>query len=124
VGVTRPLALTDLPVRGDLRTADLSRALGRRWRKDNPDFWRRLSPLGLDTRRATEEEVQVTRQLADPEDEAFVERLRRLRQADLEEARRDAAALSTASAGQDLRSSAINGSIDDREDDVEEEPWQ
>ena len=41
-----PMALTDLPVRGDMEPVDLSRTLGRRWRKDDPDFWRRLSPLG------------------------------------------------------------------------------
>jgi hypothetical protein len=38
--------LVELPVRGDLRLADLGRALGRRWRKERPDFWERLSPLG------------------------------------------------------------------------------
>jgi hypothetical protein len=40
------------------------------------------------------------------------------------EARRDAAAFSSANSDQDLHSSALNGSMDDREDDVEEERWR
>jgi len=68
-----PRALSELPAHSELRAADLRLALGRRWRHDQPDFWERLSPLGLTER--------------------------------------------------DLRSSAINGSMDDRENDVEEEPW-
>jgi len=69
-----PRALTDLPARWDIRAADPRLALGHRWRHDQPDFWKRLSPLGVTDR--------------------------------------------------DLRSSAIDGSMDDREDDVEEEPWR
>jgi hypothetical protein len=70
-----PRALSELPARQHLHAADLPLALGRRWRHDQPDFWERLSPLGL--------------------------------------------------TGRDLRSSAIDGSMDDREDDVEEEePWR
>jgi Replication-relaxation len=117
-----PLALTDLPVRRDLRPVGVSRTLGRRWRKDDPDFWRRLSPLGAGRHDATDEVRQITPQPADPKAEAFVARLRRLREADLEEARQDAAAFSSANPGQDLRSPAINGSMDDREGDIEEEP--
>jgi hypothetical protein len=118
----RPLTLTDLPVRGDLRPVGLSGTLGRRWRKDDPDFWRRLSPLGAGRQSATEEEGQIAPQPADPEAEAFIARLRRLREAELEQARRDAAAIG--SADQDLRLSAINGSMDVREEDVEEESWR
>ena len=121
----RPLAMTELPVRGDRQPVGLDRVLGRRWRKDHPDFWRRLSPLGAHGHR--EEEAQITPLPADPEAEAFVARLRRLREARLEEARQDAAAFRGAGAGGsdvDLRSSGINGSMDDREDDVEEEPWR
>lgn len=119
-----PLALTDLLVRDDLKPVGLNRTLGRRWRKDDPDFWRRLSPLGAGTHRATEEAGETTSQPPDPEAEAFIARLRRLREADLAEARRDAAAFSSANRDRDLRSSAINGSMDDHEDDVEEEPWR
>ena len=111
------MALTDLPVRDDMKPADLSATLGRRWRKDDPDFWRRLSPLGAGRHGATA-------QPADPTAEAFAAQLRRLREADHEEARRDAAAFRSANPDQDLRSSGINGSMDDREDDVEEERWR
>jgi hypothetical protein len=119
-----PVALTDLPVRDDMKPADLSATLGRRWRKDDPDFWRRLSPLGAGRQDAAEEDGPVPPRPTDPEAEAFVERLRRLREADLEEARRDAAAFGADNPERDLRSSAINGSMDDREDDVEEESWR
>lgn len=120
----RPLALADLPVRGDLRPVGLSGTLGRRWRKDDPDFWRRLSPLGAARHGTTDEVGRITPQPADPEAEAFVARLKRQRGAELEEARRDAAAFSSTDRDRDLRSAAINGSMDAREDDVEEEPWR
>lgn len=119
-----PLALTDLPVRDDLRPVGPNRTLGRRWRKNDPDFWRRLSPLGAGRHGATEEEGPIRPQPVDPAAEAFAARLRRLREAGHAEARRDAAALRSANPDQDLRSPAINGSMDDREDDVEEEPWR
>ena len=45
-----PMAITDLPVRSDLKLVGLSGTLGRRWRKDDSDFWRRLSPLGAGRR--------------------------------------------------------------------------
>jgi hypothetical protein len=70
-----PRTLAELPARSELHAADPRLALGRRWRHDQPDFWERLSPLGV----------------TDP----------------------------------DLRPSAVDGSMDDREhNDVEEEPWQ
>lgn len=115
------MALTDLPVRSDLRPVGLSGTLGRRSRKDDPDFWRRLSPFGAGRQNATQA-AQTTSQRPDPETEAFIAKLRRLREAELEEARRDAAGLSSADTEQALRSSTINGSMYDREDDVEEEP--
>jgi Replication-relaxation len=119
-----PVALTDLPVRGDIKPADLSTALGRRWRKDHPGFWGRLSPLGAGRASPGQHETQSTPLSTDPEGEAFIARLRQLRDAQLEEARRDAAAFSAAAPGTDLRSSPTNGSMNDREDDVEEESWR
>ena len=68
-----PRALNELPARSQFRPADLRLALGHRRRHDQPDFWERLSPLGITDR--------------------------------------------------DLRSSAVDGSMNDRENDVEEEPW-
>lgn len=43
----RASALTELSPRVDLVPFDLSRCLGRRWRKERPDFWQALSPLGV-----------------------------------------------------------------------------
>jgi hypothetical protein len=117
------MAITDLPVRSDLKPVGLSGTLGDRWRKDDPDFWRRLSPLAVGRQSATEEAAQTTRQLPDPETEAFIQRLRQLRDANVQEARRDATALKATRHEADLRLPAINGSMDDRDDDVEEEPW-
>ena len=119
-----PLALSDLPVRQDMNLVDPNATLGRRWRKDDPDFWRRLSPLGTARLSPTEEAAQITPEPTDPAAEAFVARLRRLREADLEEARRDAAAFSAADPAQDLRSSAINVSMDACDDEAEEERWR
>lgn len=116
------LALTDLPARGDLKPVGMSRTLGRRWRKDDPGFWRRLSPLGAGRQSAPDEQPPPTP--ADPEAEAFVTRLQQVREADIEEARRDAEAFGFVNSASDLRSSAINGSMDDREYGVEEEPWR
>jgi hypothetical protein len=118
------MALTDLPARGDLNPVGLDRTVGRRWRKVNPDFWRRLSPLGVGWLGATAKPGQITPRPADPKGEPFAERLRRLRKADLAEARRDAEAFRSVNPDRDLRFSTINGSMDDREDDVEEEPWR
>jgi hypothetical protein len=43
---TQPqLALGELPVSHALGSAELARALGRRWRHEQPGFWDRLSPL-------------------------------------------------------------------------------
>src|SRR6266545_3567081 len=43
----RVCALSELRARTDLPPFDLSRCLGREWRKERPDFWQALSPLGL-----------------------------------------------------------------------------
>jgi hypothetical protein len=118
------LALTDLPIRRDLRPVGVSRTLGRRWRKDDPDFWRRLSPLGAGRHDGSEEAGPIPPQATDPDAEAFVARLQHLREAHLEEARRDAAAIASATRGPDLRASAIDGSMDDRKDEFEEDPWR
>jgi len=119
-----PLALTDLPVRDDMKPAELDTTLGRRWRKDHPEFWRRLSPLGAGRPGVNHDEAEITPLAADPEAEAFSARLPQLRDAHLQVARRDATALNAAARETDLRLPTINGSMDDREDDVEEGPWR
>jgi hypothetical protein len=70
-----PLALADLPVRGDMKSIPMCGTLGRRWRKDHPGFWRRLSPLGTGRPRGVEEDEQITAEPVDPEAEAFIARL-------------------------------------------------
>jgi hypothetical protein len=119
-----PLALTDLPARGDFELSDPSMSLGRRWRKDDPDFWRRLSPLGMRALGASDEHALQTRPPTDPEAEVVAERLRDLRQANREETRRDVAPLGDADPIPNLRPSAIDGSMDARDNDLEEERWR
>lgn len=63
----RLLALPELPVRRNLPPAALSQTLGRRWRKDNPDFWRRLSPLGNHGPTSAEEAEPAAATAADRE---------------------------------------------------------
>ncbi len=41
-----PLAMPDLPMRQVMRFGNPADALGRIWRKERPDFWHLLSPLG------------------------------------------------------------------------------
>ncbi len=55
-----PLTLTDLPVRGDMKPTGLGGTLGRRWRKDHPEFWRRLSPLGAGRPDVNQHETLIT----------------------------------------------------------------
>jgi hypothetical protein len=68
------MALRDLPVRGDIEPVGLSGTLGRRWRKDHPDFWGRLSPLGLRRSGVSHDEAEITRSAADPEVAALIAR--------------------------------------------------
>jgi hypothetical protein len=141
-------ALTELPARADPRAPDLRRALGRRWRHDQPDFWHRLSPLahplaGSDVEQAAMPRTERSlgpaetgrrrtrdRRAADPaadeqvHDRTGLAEARRLLE---EEMRRDLAAARAASrfgVVEDLRSSAIDGSMDDREHELEEERWR
>jgi hypothetical protein len=44
---SRVRALSELSARADLVPCDLSRCLGRTWRKERPGFWHGLSPLGV-----------------------------------------------------------------------------
>src|SRR5262249_7411121 len=117
-------ALAALPARHDLEHLDPGLALGRRWRHERPDFWERLSPLGIRSPSVSADEEEGNMQPADPEVEAFSTRLRQLREANLAEARRDAAAFGFPNSTPDLRPSAIDGSMDDHEGDIEEERWR
>jgi len=119
-----PLALTDLPARGDLSPVELRAALGRRWHKDDPDFWSHLSPFSIDRQNAAGDAERETSRACDREADASVGPLRRRREADLAEAGLDTATLGSPGGSRDLRSPAIDGSMDDAYDDFEEEPWQ
>ena len=46
-----PFTLSELPVSDGWEPIELEQTLGRRWRKDTPGFWDRLSPLGADPAR-------------------------------------------------------------------------
>jgi Replication-relaxation len=135
-----PRALTELPVRRDLGSANPALALGRRWRDDQPDFWERLSPLhrprvysppapegahagdGSALQPAAEPlDPAGADPAVDPEAEVFHQQLHRLCQAERDEiqsalARRRAAGLS-----EDLRPSGVDGLMPDPEDDLDEE---
>jgi Resolvase, N terminal domain/Replication-relaxation len=129
-------ALTELPVRRDLGSADPALAPGRRWRHDQPDFWERLSPLHRPTPSATAPESactagrsaqEPTRQgvgpatpdlAPDPKGHAFHEQLQRLRQATLDEIQSGLADPSSghgADSSEDLRPSDVDGLIPDPE---------
>ena len=130
--------LRELPTRDDLASTAIEFTLGRRWRKEHSDFWQQLSPLHRrPDRRSVEDQCAAEAASADsppsapvddPAADAFVERLRRLREAELEEARRDNQAAETRRsarlAAADLRPSTTDGLMLDPEAELEEEPWR
>jgi hypothetical protein len=140
-----PRALSELPARSDLPATDPRLALGRRWRHDQPGFWERLSPLARPLTADADVEqpapaggedepgIATAAPLGlEPADEAAAAPPEPV-SLELAEARRQledkihqdlAAARAAGRRGvtdRDLRSSAIDGSMDTRED-VEEEP--
>lgn len=139
--------LTELPLRRDLGATDLALALGRRWRHEQQDFWERLSPLGRPLA-ADEEAAHTAPTSAEPaaaiaaadgrQEPAAEGAAAEQRRADVgilearrlleEELRRDLAAARAAGrrgvTRRDLRSSAIDGSMDGRDHDLEEERWR
>jgi len=125
-------ALRELPVRDDLAPAILERTLGRRWRKEQPRFWQQLSPLhrSRDNEQPAPESAApdspAPAAAADLQADAFVERVRRLREAQLEEARCDLEDARSAGCWPgdvaDLRPSGTDGLMPDPE--ATEEPWR
>jgi Replication-relaxation len=130
-------ALPALAPRRDLAASDLGLALGRRWRHDRADFWERLSPLGRPLAaeapveahavEAGTSECPAPSLVNDPEAGAFVERLRRVREAELEEAARgdneaDKNRRSSRLGAADLPPSAVDGLMPDPE--AKEGLWQ
>jgi hypothetical protein len=133
-------ALTELPVRRDLGPADPAHALGRRWRHDQPDFWKRLSPLhrprvyappapegahpgdGSALQPAAEPLHSASADpTVDPEAEVFHQQLQRLRQAERDEIQSGLASPRADGPSEDLRPSGVDGLMPDPEDDLDDE---
>jgi hypothetical protein len=104
------MPLHELAARSELRPIEPARCLGRTWRKEQPDFWQTLSPLGVPTGRSAPtvhgsepEQPQVTvAETPSP--------LERMREQLIAEARRDAqTATAGAPAAADWTSSGIDG---------------
>jgi Replication-relaxation len=134
--------LAELPVRSDLAQVEIELTLGRRWRKDQPRFWQQLSPLhrrpdeelttgngsAAVSPQGVETDPAALKSTADPQAEAFLERLRQRREAEREELRRDleaaASRVHSGGRGADLRPSGFDGLMLDPEDELEEEQWR
>jgi hypothetical protein len=127
--VWRPLAdpaqsrrLSELRARTGLAPIELARCLGRRWRKEQPDFWQTLSPLGIPATRSAaaavpQPEEQKAPVIAGPSPvEQMRERL-------LAEARRDAQQSAPRSKA-DWTSSGIDGLMLDPDEEPEPEEWR
>jgi hypothetical protein len=135
-----PRALTELPVRRDLGSANPGLALGRCWRHDQPDFWERLSPLhrrrvhspsapeaahpggGTALHPAAEPLDSASADpTVDPEAEVFHQQLQRLRHAERDEIQSGLASRRAAGPSEDLRPSGVDGLMPDPEDDLDDE---
>ena len=128
--VWRPLAdpaqrrrLSELRARTGLAPIELARCLGRRWRKEQPDFWQTLSPLGIPaTRSAAAATPQPEEQKAPVT--AGPSRVEQMRERLLAEARRDAQqSAAGARSKADWTSSGIDGLMLDPDEEPEPEEW-
>jgi hypothetical protein len=126
--VWRPLAdpaqrlqLSELRARTGLAPIELAHCLGRRWRKEQPDFWQTLSPLGIPATRSAAAAVPQPEESKAPviEEPSPVVQLReRL----LAEARRDAQqATASARSKADWTSSGIDGLMLDPDEEPDQE---
>jgi hypothetical protein len=112
------MRLSELTAQTELAPIELARCLGRRWRKEQPDFWQTLSPLGIATRSAPEPEPNVP-VIAGPSP------IERMREQLLAEARRDAqTATDGAAAAADWTSSGIDGLMLDPDEERDPEEWR
>ena len=110
-----------MPPRTELAPIDRARCLGRRWRKDRPDFWQTLSPLGVPVDGPAEPEPPAT---AAPTT-AAPHAIERMRDQLLAEACRDAeAATAAASSAADWTSSGIDGLMLDPDEEPALEEWR
>jgi hypothetical protein len=117
---TQRLRLSELRARTALAPIELARCLGRRWRKEQPDFWRTLSPLGIPATRSVAAAAPQPEEPKAPviEGPSPVEHMReRL----LAEARRDAQrGAASARSKADWTSSGIDGLMLDPDEEPEE----
>ncbi len=118
------LRLPELTARTELAPIELVRCLGRRWRKEQPDFWQTLSPLGTPATRS------VAAAMPQPEEPkapvtAGPSRVEQMRELLLAEARRDAqTATDGAAAAADWTSSGIDGLMLDPDEKPESQEWR
>jgi hypothetical protein len=107
---------------------ELARCLGRRWRKEQPDFWQTLSPLGTtaasaaatlaETEPAGEATEANVRVLAEPSP------IERMRERLLAEARHDAQQATVGSPCDDWTSSGIDGLMLDPDQERDPQEWR
>jgi hypothetical protein len=116
---TRRARLSELTARTELAPIELARCLGRRWRKEQPDFWQTLSPLGIPATRSAPEPEPKVPVIAGPSP------IERMRERLLAEARRDAqTATDGAAAAADWTSSGIDGLMLDPDKGPGPEEWR
>jgi hypothetical protein len=133
--VWRPLAgpgqrlrLSELQPRTGLAPIELAHCLGRRWRKEQPDFWQTLSPLGItaasaaarsaETKFGTEPNEQKVPVIEGPS------ALERMRDRLVAEAQRDAQHAMAGGGGTDWTSSGIDGLMLDPDEQPDPEEWR
>jgi hypothetical protein len=117
--------LSEMAPRTELAPIEHGRCLGRRWRKDEPDFWQALSPLGVSA---------YPRPVAEPAEPptpataaltAAPSAIERMRAQLLAQARRDTqTATAAASATPDWTSSGIDGLMLDPDEEPALEEWR
>lgn len=116
---TRRARLSELTAQTELKSIELARCLGRRWHKEQPDFWQTLSPLGVPATRAAPEPGEPSVPVI--EGPRLVERMREQL---LAEARRDAQEATVGSFGRDWTSSGIDGLMLDPDEEPGPEEWR
>jgi hypothetical protein len=115
----RRARLSELTAQAELAPIELARCLGRRWRKEQPDFWQTLSPLGIPAARSVPEPEPNAPAIAGPSP------IERMREQLLAEARCDAqTATDGAAAAADWTSSAVDGLMLDPDEEPEPKEWR
>ena len=113
--------LSELPARSELAPIEKEHGLGRQWRKDQPRFWQRLSPLGMPAQPVRATEADGPEKVI-PIGPTCIERMREQL---LAEARRDAHKASAgAPKAADWTSSGIDGLMLDPDQEPEPEEWR